>query len=210
MEKNRMVVNSKNLAAAALFLGLVSQSLASPFQDLLKTDQEPMPNFSREELLDNSQISYRAEGGFTGVESFSVIISCVKGKISILKSIQDPRLDESHSRIRQLGSMEAENYLQLWEEMNKHALFQMKDTSPVSMDILDEFTHHFYAKVGERYHKFQAQGINRPDASRCFAIRQLIDDAVQMSSLWNEHENLTMIYGQPALTQSTLDSASAQ
>src|SRR5262245_32515774 len=32
-------------------------------------------------LLDRSQIAYRAEGGFTGVESYSVIISCVRGEV---------------------------------------------------------------------------------------------------------------------------------
>lgn len=171
-------------------MGSVNQAFGGPFKHLLKTDEQAEIKISDKEILKESQISYRAEGGFTGVQSYGVILSCVNGKVSVMKSIYDPRLSSEKSRTREIGSMELEKYVRLWNNMDQQALFKMQDSPLPKMDIADEFTLHFYAKAGKNLHQFQVVGISRTEAARYFAIRKLIDDAVQMQALWNVHNDL--------------------
>lgn len=178
-----------------------SVSSASTFEKLL-SDQNQPPKLTDDQILANSQISYRAEGGFTGVESYGVIVSCVKGKISVMKSIYDPRLQKDNARMRQIGSLSKEDYLVLWENLDRQAIFKMKDSAPLTMDVYDEFTNHFYVKVGDYLHQFDVVGISLPEASRYFAIRKLIDDSVSMHSLWSTHTSLARHLKEPSLTQS--------
>lgn len=145
--------------------------------------------YSPEKLLENSQISYRAEGGFTGVQAYSVVIACVNGRISILKSIHDPRHGNA-SPIRQTTRLSSETYLRLWDDLLKNAIFSLRDAPLPNHDILDEFTVHFEARVGKVQHRFQVYGCSRPEASRYFAVKNLLDQASQMSHLWERHKNL--------------------
>jgi len=182
--------------------------LAGPFEHLLNPDKPaPKITLDRESLLESSQVSYRAEDGFTGVHSYGVIISCVKGKISVMKSIYDPRLPDSQSRIRQLGSMDEQSYLALWDNLKNNAIFRMQDAPQPAEDISDEFTVSFFAKVGGSLHQFRVYGISRPDASRYFAIQKLIDDSVQMASLWNAHTNLAARLESPEISQKNPDTS---
>jgi hypothetical protein len=161
--------------------------------DAIKRDLDTFGwNLSNSALLRDSQISYRAEGGFSGVESYGVIISCVRGKISVLKSLYNPKLGTSRSRIRQIGSMDKKTYLNLWAHLKKHSVVAMKDCPQPSEDIHDEFTVSFHTKVGGQTHKFKVYGIGRPEASRYFALRCLIDTAANMKSIWDIHEGLAM------------------
>lgn len=180
---------------------LVGLLQAGPFSHLIDGKKQAFPQPTEEELLNESQISYRAEGGFTGVESYGVIISCVKGKISVLKSIYDPRLDKNNAQMRQIASMDENEYLQLWADMNRQALLKMNDSTPVTMDITDEFTNHFVAKVGKHIHRFEVVGISRPESSKYFALRERIDHSVNMKALWATHERLARNFDDGDLTQ---------
>src|SRR6185369_11388809 len=103
---------------------------AGPFKQLLNSVDEPQEanlNISDREILKSSQISYRAEGGFTGVRSYGVILSCVNGHVSVLKSILDPRLPSSKASTRQIGTMSTDQYVQLWDNLDRQALLKMKD-----------------------------------------------------------------------------------
>lgn len=140
-------------------------------------------------ILKNSQISYRAEGGFTGVKSYGVLISCVDGKISVLKSIHDPRL-RSKQPLRVTGTMDRDSYLNLWQGLKKQAVFGLKDGPPLKQDSLDEFTLSFEAKIGKQTNAFKVTACSRPEASRYFAVRNLLDHAVGMRSLWDKHSDL--------------------
>lgn len=180
----------KKVVISALSWMLISSSHAGPFYKLMENKSQFEHRPSDSELLKESQISYRAEGGFTGVESYGVIISCVKGKISVMKSIHDPRLKNEAARVRQLGNMNQNDYLRLWGDLQRQAFFKMRDSNPLTMDINDEFTNYFIAKVGGKSHKFEVVGISRPEASRYYALRERIDQSVNMKSLWSSHENL--------------------
>lgn len=171
-----------------LQLGSVTPSQAGPFHQLLESvDGQRDVEISNKDILKSSQISYRADGGFSGLESYGVILSCVNGHISVMKSIYDPRLSKESSRTREIGNMDEKEYLALWDNMDRHAIFKMQDAPQPKQDISDEFTIHFYAKVGENYHKFDVYGISRPEAARYFAVRKLIDDSVGMQALWNSY-----------------------
>lgn len=179
----------------------VGLAQAGPFEHLIDSKNQSVPHASERQILAESQISYRAEGGFTGVESYGVIISCVKGKISVMKSIYDPRLQKDNARMRALGSMDKEEYVQLWKDLERQAFFKMRDSSPLTMDIADEFTNHFVAKVGDRTHKFDVVGISRPEASRYFALRERIDQSVAMKTLWSTYSRLSKRLDEPALSK---------
>src|SRR4051812_31659944 len=77
--------------AAAFALSLTAGAFANG-EKTTGDDENNKIQFSNDELLEKSQISYAADGGFTGVRSFSVIISCVNGRISTLKTIRNPRV----------------------------------------------------------------------------------------------------------------------
>ena len=56
-----------------------------------------VPSFGAEvkqsEILAHSELSYKADGGFTGIRSYSVRICCNKGKITTVRTILDPRIN---------------------------------------------------------------------------------------------------------------------
>jgi hypothetical protein len=178
---------------------------AGPFKELLNNydSATDATELSNDEILKSSQISYRAEGGFTGVQSYGVILRCVNGKVSVMKSIYDPHLSGDKGQIRDIGSMNFDDYLALWNNLDRHAVFKMADAPLPKMDILDEFTIQFNAKVGNTFHHFQVYGISRPEAARYFALRKLVDDAVGMQELWNNHSELVRNLGSSSPTVRT-------
>lgn len=145
---------------------------------------------SKQSILKQSQISYKAQGGFTGVESYGVLISCSGGKISVLKTLRDPRLGQKEGHLRQAGTLDTNAYLRLWESLSRLSLFSTPDAPQPKMDILDEFTFMFEAQAGSQRHGFKVYGISRPEAARHFAIKNAIDMAAGMDSLWHTHQSL--------------------
>ena len=135
-------------------------------------------HFTDKELLKKSQISYHAVGGFTGVKSYSVMISCVDGHVSALSSITDPHARIAATALKKKSNMTAKEYVALWDNLKRHHVFNKKDNSKPKQDILDEFTVHFEAKVGDREHEFKVYACSRPEAAQYFAIRSLLDNAV--------------------------------
>lgn len=120
------------------------------------------------DILAHSQISYRADGGFTGVQSFSVLISCVDGQISFLKSIHDPRSEEANSTLRQIGSLGKDEYLTLWDILLKCRVFNIPNAPDPKTDLLDEFTYTFDVSVGSENHQFRIYAMSRPGGSSVF------------------------------------------
>ncbi|MCG3205922.1 MAG: hypothetical protein KCHDKBKB_02646 [Elusimicrobia bacterium] len=153
---------------------------------------------SDKEILKVSQLSYQAEGGFSGVQSYGVILSCVNGQVSLLKTIHDPRFPSDKAILRQIGHMATEDYLKLWNTLDRHGIFKTANAPKPKMDIMDEFTVRFHAKVGERHHQFDVYGISRPEAARYFSLQKLIDNSVQMQSLWTVHNETAKKFGQTA------------
>jgi hypothetical protein len=140
---------------------------------------------SPKDILEKSELSYRASGGFTEVGSYAVIISCVGGKISTFRSVHNNR----HGTFRKNGTMTKEAYLALWDNMLRRRVFEMKDAPAPRQDILDEFTVHFEAKVGDASNKFSADACSRPEASPYFALRSLLDQATDMKIVWDLHNS---------------------
>jgi hypothetical protein len=140
----------------------------------------------KKDLLAKSELSYRATGGFSEVNSYTVILSCVNGKISTFRAVRNNR----HGIFRKPGTMSQEAYLNLWDNMLRRKVFEMKDAPTPRQDILDEFTVHFEAKVGDATNKFAAYGCSRPEAAPYFAIRNLIDQAADMKIVWDLHNNI--------------------
>ncbi len=182
-------------ALALIVVGALSpRSYAGAFQKLLTAvDDGAEVRFTNADLLKNSQISYRAEGGFSEVQSYGVILSCVNGKISVLKSISDPRLSDKSALVHDVSSMSPSAYLSLWDSLDRQAVFRMTDAPEPKIDIADEFTITFNAKIGSARNEFHVVGISRPVAARYYAIRALIDDAVHMKALWNVHSNVARV-----------------
>ncbi len=152
--------------------------------------EKKVVSFTEQDILKSSQISYKADGGFTGVRSYGVIISCVNGKISTLKSIHDPRRHEG--ALRQNGTMNTETYLRLWQSLKKQNAFQAKNVAEPKLDITDELTIEFEARVGTMKNDFKVHGITRPEASQHYAIKSIIDSAVQMQAFAGSHEKLAL------------------
>ncbi len=148
----------------------------------VSTDQ-----ITESDVLKNSQISYRADGGFSGIESYGVILSCINGQVSVMKSIFDPRLPADKAQFRDISTMDSEQYLLLWNALDRMALLKLADAPRPKMDILDEFTVEFNAKIKNNSHKFTVYGISRPEAARYFAVRKVIDDSVHMQAFWDQH-----------------------
>lgn len=143
-------------------------------------------------LLARSQISYRAEGGFTGVESYGVIISCVNNQISVLESIHDPRVPSEP--MRKLGHMSTDQYLALWDSLIRQAALKLTDGPTIDHDVLDEFTVKFNVSVMDQGHQFRAQALSLPECARYQAVRSLIDQAVDMAALWKTHDQLANVH----------------
>lgn len=177
-KKRRLIIKGFIVDFFVLILQLGNMNLSSAAEI---TDKE---------ILKNSQISYRAEGGFSTVQSYGVILSCVNGRVSVLKSIYDPRLSADKARSREVGEMPVEQYVELWNNLDRYSLLKMQDAPRPKNDIQDEFTIHFAAKVGKLFHEFDVYGISRPESARYFAVRKMIDDSVQMKSLWETHQHL--------------------
>ncbi len=197
MPKGKRFPNWNRLAKEAVFFALIQFMVSSPAvsgarkpHGALKKQAVASARIDRAALLKNSQISYRAEGGFTGIRSYGVLISCVDGKVSVLKSIYDPRLGRDRSRVRHIEKLDRDDYLSLWRSLEKQAVFKAQNAPQPKGDILDEFTLTFSLKVRDSQHRFLVYGISRPEAARYFAFRNLIDTTVNMGALWRAHQTL--------------------
>lgn len=188
VSSNKLQVLNKALKEA-VFIAFIQLLVYSPAHAQHKQKQ-PLPTrpkiqVSDKEILKKSQVAYRAEGGFTGVISYGVIIGCVEGKISVLKSIHDPKLVDPDHKKFELGSMTHEKYLNLWHTMEKMNVFGTNDIPDPKLDIMDEFTFTFNVKVGDKENQFRVFGIDRSEASRHFAFKSIIDKTTDMDSFWN-------------------------
>ena len=143
-------------------------------------------------LLARSQISYRAEGGFSGVESYGVIISCVNNQVSVMASIHDPRVPSEP--MRKLSHMSTDKYLALWDSLVRQAALKLDDGPVIDHDVLDEFTVSFTVSVMDQTHQFRAQALSLPECARYQAVRSLIDDAVDMAALWKTHDQMAGVH----------------
>lgn len=153
-------------------------------------DDEPIINVSNREILKYSHVAYRAMGGFTGVKSYSVLITCINGKISVLNSIHDPKVPGKKSVVRKKSNMNVSDYLALWDGLRKQRIFNVQNAPKPNMDILDEFTFAFDVQAGDQANQFDIYGLSRPEGARYFAIKSLIDEAGNMASLWDQHQAL--------------------
>ena len=183
MQKGRMRTPSRFVAfflATSIAIGPSILQAETPASPKIATDPAS--------LLARSQISYRAEGGFSGVESYGVIISCVNNQISVLESIHDPRVPSEP--MRRLGHMTPDEYLALWDSLIRQAALKLPDGPTIKQDVLDEFTVTFTAGVMDQTHQFRAQALSLPECARYQAIRSVIDNAVDMASLWKKHDQM--------------------
>src|SRR5262245_11337333 len=121
--KNPEIGQQKCLIFWILFLTILvctltpSQARMSNKNFKSQSIDKPILIISEKDILKDSQISYRADGGFTGIKSYGVIISCVNGKISTLKSFHDPH--RYPGPLRQKGSMDRMTYLKLWDSLKR-------------------------------------------------------------------------------------------
>jgi hypothetical protein len=120
------------------------------------------------------------------VGGYAVILSCVDGKISTYRSVKNNR----HGTFRKTGTLTKEAYLNLWDDALRRRIFEMKDAPAPRQDILDEFTVHFEAKVGDASNQFSAYGCSRPEAAAYFALRSLLDQAADMKTIWSLHNSI--------------------
>ncbi len=211
MDKNRKVRLFLKGTVCDLFIMIlqingIPPTYAGPFRTLIDSVQRaPQKQYensiTNQDILKESQISYRADGGFSTVESYGVILSCVNGKVSVLKSINDPRLPASKSHSREVEAMDPDKYLELWDNLDRQAMFRMENGPRPKEDIRDEFTVHFYAKVGEKLHEFNVYGISRPEAARYFAVRKIIDNSVNMAGFWNTHHDVAQHMTSPLASE---------
>ena len=156
------------------------QPPASAAVEILPTDPA--------DVLKKSQVSYRAEGGFSGVESYGSIISCVNGEVSIMASIHDPR-SKNGEPTRKICHMTQERYLAMWNSLVRQASLRLTDGPALHRETLDEFTVTFNLSVGSESHQFRAQGLSLPECARYEAVRSIIDDAAQMAEVWKAHDD---------------------
>ncbi len=178
----------RRLFREAVYMVIIQLLVISPSQAKSRKAQPaptPQIRFTDAEILKQSQISYRAEGGFTGIISYGVIMSCSEGKISILKSVEDPQLVNDDHKRYELATISQEKYLALWKTLLNMNIFVTKDVADPKLDIMDEFTFNFNVRVGVTDHQFKVYGIDRPEASRLFAFKSLIDESVNMAGFWN-------------------------
>lgn len=182
--------NTALLKASLAVLLFSTPSWAKSFSEISADTpaKSPLITVSDKELLKNSQISYRAEGGFSGIRSYSVILSCVNGRISVLKTIHDPR--SSAKTIHNRGTLNAKAYLRLWNSLNRQKALSTANVAEPKMDISDEFTHVFDIRAGQHKNSFSVHGIQRPEACQQFAIKNLIDQTVQMQNFIETHQYL--------------------
>jgi hypothetical protein len=171
----------------ALAISLPLQAKSNKTTDLSEKNQ---PSFTDQEILKNSQISYHADGGFTGVRSYGVIISCVNGKISTLKSIHNPGRQGAS---RQKGTMDHASYIRLWKSLKRQRAFTAQNVPAPKHDIRDEFTIDFEARVGSEKNAFRVYGIGRPEASHQFAIKTLIDSAARMQAFIGDRQKVAFV-----------------
>ena len=188
---------ASRLVKEAVVFGIIQLLIIGPnnaafWNKSKKTAIKPAPpvQFTNQEVLKNSFISYRATGGFTGVQSYSVLISCVEGRISVLKTIRNPKYNKKDPTIRQRTKMSHRDYLNVWNHLRRQNIFRVQSAPDPKHDITDEFTYYFDARVGEHTNKFKIYGMSRPSGSRYFALKSLMDKSTNMASLWNRHTNL--------------------
>src|SRR5260221_6338209 len=166
----RIVGNFVQTAKNTLLIGGVfifcfssfSHAVKRPAFDSDATAKLPAIHISDSEILKKSQVSYRADGGFTGINSYGVIISCVHGRISVLKSLHDPHRPAAF--IHQKGTMSKNEYLQLWKGLKKQKVFFASNIPEPKGDIADQFTVSFEASAGDHKNEFKVHGIGRPEA----------------------------------------------
>ncbi len=177
------VLGIKNALLICSVLILTFSSISHAKKPINHPSKKASINLGNGEILTQSQISYKAEGGFTGIHSFGVIISCVNGKVSVLKTLNDPSRPSAF--IHQKGSMSQEAYLELWKGLKKHKVFFASNIADPKMDIADQFTMTFEAKAGDHKNEFKVHGIARPEACQHFAIKSLIDSSSHMQAFIN-------------------------
>jgi len=95
--------------------------------------------------------------------------------------------------LRRKGSISVNDYVHLWGSLLRQNIFNTDNGKEPRMDILDEFTLHFEARVGRKNNKFHVYGHHRPEASKYFAIRSLIDHTAKMPRLWKTHKKVAKI-----------------
>lgn len=179
----------KNAKIRIIVKGLICDALifAMQFGGVSAYGGSVKTRLSDNAILKDSELAYNAEGGFTGVQSYGVILSCVNGRVSVLKSIYDPRLSPEKAKTREIATMDPKKYLALWRNVDRHAIFKFSNCPQPTREIYDEFTVRFTARVGKKCHRFEVAGISRPIAARYYAIRELIDASVRMEALWDAH-----------------------
>ena len=138
-------------------------------------------------VLARSQVSYRAEGGFSGVESYGAIISCVNGEVSVMASIHDPR-SKNGEPTRKICHITPERYVVLWNSLVRQAGLKLGDGPTLRRETLDEFSVTFILSVGDTSRQFRAQGLSLPECARYEALRSTIDEAAQMAEVWKAHD----------------------
>jgi hypothetical protein len=179
----------KRRLAFTIILGAIALGLPAGARAQAPVDANSSLNVEPAQLLERSQVSYRAEGGFTGVESYGVVISCVRGEVSVMASIHDPRVPGAEP-MRTFSHMSSERYLALWNSLIRQAALRLENGPALNRDVRDEFTVSFHLSVGEQSRDLHAQGLSLPECSRYQALRSLIDDAADMASLWKAHDDV--------------------
>jgi hypothetical protein len=145
-------------------------------------------NVSDDTLLERSQLSYRAEGELANSEAYGVIISCVKGQISVLTSVHNPRLP--NEPIRRVGRLAPERYLKLWNDLERAGLYELRDNLQDEKRSVGGFSVAFNMAAGADARQFRAQGLALPESFRYRIVRSLIDEAAQVAAVWEAHQEM--------------------
>ena len=170
----------------------ISPVLATTLEKNIETSdyKKTRKHVAENSILKNSQISYRATGDGPGVQSFGVIISCVDGKISILKSLRDPDINHSLPQIRQIGNISQKEYLNLWRNLEELKFWNMDDAKDPTDLGTHHFTTEFFVKLDQKMHKFKVKDLDRPEFSSYLTIQKLIDKTANMQTLWDSYHSL--------------------
>ena len=166
-------------------LGATSQEDRSP-------ESTPAKNQIKTELQEKikkkSQISYRADLKGASIRSYGVIISCIDGKVSAIRSLYDPSLASDPRPIRQIVDLDLDQYLNLWDSLIRRGALDMKDRPPSTLPHSEESSVHFLLSLGKDTHEFSVTDLNRPEMATFLALQSLIDRTADMRSLWDSYQ----------------------